>query len=320
MKAIVVREFGEPGVLRLEEAPDPRLVGPDEILIDVKAVGVNPVETYIRAGAYSITPPLPYTPGTDAAGVVTAVGDNVLAVRPGDRVYTSGSLTGAYAEKARCLEAHVHRLPEPLSFAQGAALGIPYVTAYYALFTRGEARPGETVLVHGASGGVGIATVQLAAARGIAVIATVGTEDGRRLVLEQGAADALDHTDPRHFEAVMDITQGRGVDVIVEMRSHVNLGHDLPVLARRGRVVVVGSRGTVEVNPRDLMNREADIRGSLTNASLDELAGIHEAIIAGVAGGGLRPVVAKTLPLAAAPQAHQEIMENAHLGKIVLLP
>ena len=321
MKAIVVREFGEPGVLRLEEAPDPRLAGPDEILVDVKAVGVNPVEAYIRTGTYPPHPPMPYTPGSDSAGLVAEVGKNVTQFKPGDRVYTSGSLTGTYAERALCLTAHVHRLPAPTSFAQGAALGVPYATAYHALFHRAQAVPGETVLVHGASGGVGLAAVQLAAARGMTVFGTAGSEEGRRLVLEQGAARALDHADPAHFDEILDLTQGYGVDVVIELLANVNLGRDLTVLAPRGRVVVVGSRGAVEITPRDLMNREADIYGMrLPNVSLEELASIHAAIVAGLANGTLFPVVAQELPLAEAAEAHRAVMERRHLGKIVLLP
>ena len=321
MKAIVVREFGEPGVLRLEEAPDPRLAGPDEILVDVRAVGVNPVETYVRSGAYPPNPPLPYTPGSDCAGLVTEVGKNVADFTPGDRVYTSGSLTGTYAEKTRCLTAHVHRLPATTSFAQGAALGVPYATAYHALFHRAQAVPGETVLVHGASGGVGLAAVQLAAARGVTVFGTAGSEEGRRLIVEQGAAYALDHADPAHFDGVLDLTQGYGVDVIIELLANVNLGRDLTVLAPRGRVVVVGSRGPVEITPRDLMNREADILGMrLPNVSLERLASIHAAVVAGLAAGTLFPVVAQELPLSEAAEAHRAVMERRHLGKIVLLP
>ncbi|HJW76836.1 MAG TPA: zinc-binding dehydrogenase, partial [Thermoleophilia bacterium] len=212
-------------------------------------------------------------------------------------------------------------LPTHVGFAQGAALGVPYVTAYYALFSRGRVERPETVLVHGASGGVGIAAVQLAAARGIGVIATAGSEEGRHLALAQGAAHALDHGDPGHYEQVLGITEGRGVDVVIEMKAHVNLGNDLPVLASRGRVVVVGCRGTVEIAPRDLMARDAQILGVMTaNASPQEMVGIHAAIATGLANGTLSPVVGRELPLSEAAQAHHEVMEGPHLGKIVLLP
>src|SRR5437870_4811516 len=175
MKAIRVTDFGGPDVLKLQNVADPK---PDsgQVLVRVKAAGVNPVDTYIRAGVYAKKPNLPYTPGTDAAGIVEAAGPNVKRFKPGDRVYTNGSITGVYAELALCEESRVHPLPSNISFAQGAALGVPYGTAYRALFQRGHAKPGEAVLVHGASGGVGIACVQFARAAGLTVIGTGGTE------------------------------------------------------------------------------------------------------------------------------------------------
>jgi NADPH2:quinone reductase len=152
MKAIRVHEFGDPDVLRLEEVQTPR-PGPSQVLIRMHAIGVNPVETYIRAGTYALKPALPYTPGNDGAGVVEEVGADVNEFKRGDRVYAAGSLSGTYAEFALCKTEQVHPLPENVSFAQGAAMGTPYATAYRGLFQRSDAKPGETVLVHGASGG-----------------------------------------------------------------------------------------------------------------------------------------------------------------------
>ncbi|MFQ3620833.1 MAG: NADPH:quinone reductase, partial [Spirochaetales bacterium] len=232
MKAIRVHQFGGPEVLTLEEIPAPK-PGPGEVLVAVKAIGVNPIETYIRSGTYALKPSLPYIPGWECAGVVEAVGEGVQTVRIGDRVYTSGTLSGVYAEKTLCAEKEVHPLPEKLSFEQGAAVDIAYSTAYHALFQRAKALPGETVLVHGATGGVGLATVQLAVNAGLKVIATGGTEEGRALVREQGAEYVLDHTSPDRFNMIMQITAGRGVDVIIEMLANVNLAKDLSVTPRR---------------------------------------------------------------------------------------
>src|SRR5215470_7703707 len=176
MKAIRVHEFGEPDVLRLEEVPMPR-PGPGQALVRMHAVGVNPVETYIRAGTYARVPDLPYTPGNDGAGVVEQVGSDVRDFKPGDRVYTAGSVSGTYAEFALCKTEQVHRLPANISFGQGAAMGTPYATAYRGLFQRAQAGPGETVLVHGASGGVGMAAVQLARSRGLCVLGTAGSDE-----------------------------------------------------------------------------------------------------------------------------------------------
>src|SRR5216117_3942496 len=320
MKAIRVHEFGGPEVLRLEEVPTPE-PGPGEVLVRMHAIGVNPVETYIRAGTYAYKPALPYTPGNDGAGVVEQVGPDVTEFKPGDRVYTAGSISGTYAEFALCKAAQVHRLPVNVSFAQGAAMGTPYATAYRGLFQRAGAKPGETVLVHGASGGVGTAAVQLARARGLRVFGTAGSDEGRKLAREQGAHEVFDHRASDQFEQIMKATGGRGVDVIVELLANVNLGKDLTILAKGGRIAIIGSRGKVEIDPRDTMQCDADVRGmALPNTPPSELASIHAALVAGLENGTLRPVIGKEFPLADAAQAHQAVMESGALGKIVLVP
>lgn len=319
MKAIRVHEFGGPEVMRLEEVPDP-LPGPEQVVVRVHAAGVNPVDTYIRSGLHAVRPKLPYTPGMDAAGVVEAVGMNVKSVNVGERVYTAGTVSGAYAELALCEAAQVHKLPPSVTFAQGAAVNVPYATAYRGLFGRAHAMPGESVLVHGASGGVGIAAVQLARSRGLFCIGTGGTEEGRRLVLEQGAHHVFDHHAPDYLEQVVKLTGDRGVDVILEMLANVNLGQDLKVLARGGRVVVIGNRGTVEINPRDAMTRDASILAmTLMNAQPSELAGIHAALIAGLENGTLRPIIGQEMPLADARRVHEAVMQPGAYGKIVLI-
>jgi NADPH2:quinone reductase len=321
MKAIRVHEFGVPEVLRLEEVPTPQ-PGADEVLVRMHAIGVNPVETYIRAGTYARLPALPYTPGNDGAGVIEQIGDSVTEFKPGDRVYTGGSLTGStYAEFALYKTTQVHRLPPSVSFAQGAAMGTPYATAYRGLFQRANAKPGETVLVHGASGGVGTAAVQLALARGLRVFGTAGSDEGRKLAREQGAHEVFDHGAPDHFEQIMNATDWRGVDVIVELLANVNLGKDLTILAKGGRVAIIGSRGHVEINPRDAMQRDVDLRGMvLPNTPPADLASIHAVLVAGLENGTLRPVIGKEFPLAEAAQAHRAVMEPGALGKIILVP
>jgi NADPH2:quinone reductase len=320
MKAIRVHEFGGPEVLRLEEAPEPK-PSAGQVLVRVRAAGVNPVDTYIRSGVHAVKPALPYTPGLDAAGEVEAVGEGVTRLAAGQRVYTAGSLTGAYAELALCEESQCHPLPERVTFAQGAGVFTPYTTAYRALFQRAKAQPGETVLVHGASGGVGTAAVQLARAAGLRVVGTAGTEEGRRLVSEQGAHEALDHRAPDYLEQLNGLTGGRGADVILEMLANVNLDRDLGALAKGGRVVVVGSRGTVEINPRQAMTRDASILGmTLFNISPQEFASIRAALGAGLEAGTLSPVVGRELPLAEAARAHEEVLKPGAYGKIVLIP
>jgi len=320
MKAIRVSEFGGPETLKVQDVPDPK---PDsgQVLVRVKAAGINPVDTYIRSGTYARKPNLPYTPGTDAGGIIEAVGANVKHFKVGDRVYTNGSATGVCAELAICEESRVHHLPSKSSFAQGAAVGVPYGTAYRALFQRGRGRAGETVLVHGATGGVGIACVQFARAAGFRVIGTGGTDKGRAVVAEQGAHYVLDHGSSDYEKRLMDITDGRGVDLITEMLANVNLAKDLTLLAPGGRVVVIGNRATIEINPRDAMAREASILGLTLFAATDaDLREIHAATIAGLECGTLRPIVRQELQLAEAPRAHQLVMEPGALGKIVLIP
>jgi NADPH2:quinone reductase len=320
MKAICVHEFGDPEVMRIEEVPDPR-PAPGQVVVRIKAVGVNQVDTYIRAGIYSIKPALPYTPGMDAAGVVESTGDDVSRVAVGDRVCTAGTVTGAYAEFALCHHFQVHPLPERVSFSQGAGVNIPYSAAYRALFQRAHALPGEVVLVHGATGGVGIAAVQVACAAGMMILGTGGTERGRRLVRDEGAHHVLDHHAPHYLEQALELTNARGVDVILEMLANVNLGRDLGVLAQGGRVVVIGSKGTVEINPRDAMTRDASILGMLVmNASKSETSRIHSALAAGLENGTLRPVVGQELQLTEAARAHHTLSESGAYGKIVLIP
>ena len=318
MKAIRVHEFGPPEVMKLEDVPDPT-AGPGQVVVQVHAAGVNPVETYIRSGVYALKPPLPYTPGGDAAGIVAAVGDQVTGCKAGDRVYTAGTISGAYAQLALCNVGQVYPLPAGVSFAQGAGLHVPYATAYRALFQRAKAHAGQTVLVHGASGAVGIAAVQFAVAAGLTVIGTGGTERGRQLVREQGAAHVLDHKAPDYLGELMKLTDGRGVDVILEMLANVNLGKDLTVLGLEGCVVVIGSRGEVQINPRLLMRAQGSILG-MTGGTPEQYAQAHTAIGAGLRTGTLRPVVGRELPLAEAPRAHHEIIELTAYGKIVLVP
>ncbi len=324
MKAIRIHTFGEPEVLQLDEVEDPQ-PGPGQVVVRVHAVGVNPVETYIRSGIYP-KPPTPFTPGNDGAGVIDAVGADVNEMAVGDRVYIAGSKSGTYAEKSLCEVTSVHPLPEPASYAQGAAMNVAYGTAYQAFVHRARPLPGESVLIHGASGGVGTAGVQLARAAGLTVIGTAGTERGRQLVLDQGAHHVLDHTVSEYLEQVLSLTAGRGVDIILEMLANVNLGHDLNVLAPGGRVVVIGNRGpgnqgTVSINPRAAMSRDAAILGmNLGNASARERVSIHAALVAGLANGTLRPVIGQEFPLAEAAKAHHAVIESRAYGKIVLLP
>jgi len=321
MKAIRVHEFGGPENMRIEEveAPSP---GPRQLVIAVKAAGINPIDTYIRSGTYAKKKPvLPYTPGFDAAGIVESVGTEIRRFKPGDRVYMNGNVTGAYAEKTLCDEESVFPLPDHLSFAQGSGVWVPYATAHQAIFHVARARAGETLLVRGASGGVGTACVQTARALGLRVIGTAGSENGRKMLGELGVHAALDHHASDLTTQVLNATEGRGPDIIIEMLANVNLSRDLGMIAHRGRIVLIGNRGTIEINPRDAMNRDAAILGMLLlNATPDEVVRISAGVAAGLENKSLSPVVGKTFPLDQAPRAHEQVLAPGALGKIALIP
>ena len=320
MKAIQVHQFGGPEVLTLAEISTPK-PGPGEVLVHVHAAGVNPYDTYMRAGTYAVKPPLPYTPGSDAAGTIQSVGPNVTKVKPGDRVYTATTITGAYAEYALARESQVYLLPEKVSFAQGAGLWVPYGTAYTALHHHAHARAGESLLIHGASGGVGTAAVQFARAVGLTVIGTAGTQRGLELIRAEGAHHAFDHTIAGYAEEIQKTLGGKGVNIVLEMLANVNLATDMKLLAQYGRVIVIGNRGEITINPRELMARRAMVRGfTLWAATEAESAEIHAAIAAGLENGTLRPIVGKEIPLKDAPKAHQEVLTPGAFGKIVLIP
>jgi NADPH2:quinone reductase len=310
--------------MRLDEAPTPA-PGSSEVLVRIHAAGVNPLEVYIRSGTYARQPNLPWVPGTDGAGDVEAVGSAVTNFMRGDRVYIATDNAspgpGTYADYAICSPAQLHPLPSRVTFAQGAAMGVPYATAYRALFMRAGAKPADVVLVHGATGGVGLAAVELAHAQGMTVIATGGTGRGIETVRAHGADFVFNHREPQYLDAIMAATGRRGVDVVLEMAAHTNLDSDLSLLAKGGRIVVIGNRGRVEIDPRGIMGRDGAIVGmTLFNVTPAELVSIHALLVAGLRDGTLNPVVGQEIPLAEAPRAHEAMMEPGAHGKIVLIP
>ena len=323
MQAILAREFGGPEVLKLEDLPDPS-AGSGQVRVKVHAIGVNPYETYMRAGVYAIKPDLPYTPGADAAGVIDQIGAGVQQVEVGQRVYISGTALGkahgAYAQYVVCLPEQVHRLPDRISFTQGAGLFVPYVTAWRALFGRANTRAGDTVMIHGASGGVGSAATQFALSIGATVIGTASSDAGLVMIKALGAR-AVNHKTPGYLDEITTLTAGRGPDVILEMLANVNLDHDLTVVAPGGRIVVIGNRGRVEIDPRKIMTKDAAVYGlALWGIPEAEVRRAHHAIIAGLESGALNPVVGTEFPLAEAARAHVRVMEPGARGKIVLIP
>lgn len=320
MKAIIVREFGSPEVMKLEDAPTPK-VGASSVLVRIKAAGVNPVDAYIRTGTHAQKPNLPYTPGKDGAGIVEEIGENVTKFAVGDRVLTADSVSGTYAEFCLCEENHLIKLPENISFEQGAGVFVPFATSFRALFQKAKAQKGETILIHGASGGVGTAAIQWAKNAGLTVIGTASSDEGKKLVKEQGADLVFDHSDENYLGEIKEATSGKGVDAIIEMLANVNLAKDFDVLKIFGRIVVVGNRGSLDFNPRLAMGKDAAIFGmSLFNAPETEMREIHEAIFDGLNRGYLNPVVGKIFSLANSAKAHYEVLEQKAFGKIVLNP
>ncbi|XP_068095310.1 quinone oxidoreductase isoform X2 [Hyperolius riggenbachi] len=321
MRAIRVLEFGKPEVLKLlTDVPVPSPVE-NQVLIRVHACGINPVDTYIRAGVYARKPNLPYTPGSDVSGVVEEVGNNVTCFKKGDRVFTRSTITGGYAEYTLAAEETVYPLPGKLSFKQGAAISVPYFTAYRALFQKAHGKPGEVVLVHGASGGVGIAACQIARAHGFRVFGTAGSQEGLNLVLQNGAHQVFNHRDQDYIEKIQEAAGGGGINVILEMLSNVNLSNDLKLLSVGGRVVIIGCRGSIEINPRDTMAKESSIIGvSLFSSSKEEWAEAGAALFGGMETGWLQPLIGPEYSLDKAVQAHEDIIQNTGAtGKMIFV-
>ncbi|KAM3914998.1 zeta-crystallin-like [Leptodactylus fuscus] len=320
MRAIRVSEFGKPEVMKLltdVPVPSPK---DDQVLIRVHACGINPLETYIRAGVM-MKPKLPYTPGTDASGVVEEVGKDVKTFKKGDRVFTRDTITGAYAEYTVASEDTVYHLPEQLNFKQGAAISIPYFTAYRALCTFARGKPGDLVLVHGASGGTGIACCQVARAYGFKVFGTASTTEGLNLIQKNGAHKAFNHKEKDYMEKIQEAAGGEGVNIILEMLANVNLSNDLKILSYGGRVIVIGSRGTVEINPKDTLYKDSSIIGmGLYNATKDDWKEMAAALYGGMESGWLKPLIGPEYPLEKAPQAHEDIIDKSGAtGKMVFV-
>ncbi|XP_061184088.1 quinone oxidoreductase-like [Saccostrea echinata] len=311
MRAIRVTEFGSPEVLKLETNVSVPKPSNDQVLIKVHAAGINPVDTYIRSGTYAAKPTLPYTPGKDVAGVVEDVGSNVRHLKKGDRVYTMSATSGGYAEYCTAASADTKLLHSNLTYEQGAGIGVPYYTAYRALMIVGRAKPGETVLIHGASGAVGLACVQIAHSRGLRVLGTAGSQAGLDLITRNGCDAVFCHRDEGYATKIMEATSSIGPHIIIEMLANVNLERDLTMIAKKGRIVVVGNRGSVEITPRLAMQKECIVTGMLLfNASQGEMDEIDAAVAAGMRDGWIKPHIGKVYTLDQAPTAHEDVINN----------
>ncbi len=316
MKAIIVQEFGGPETLQLQTVPDPKPQN-GEVVVRLHAAGVNPVETYQRAGTPPYNGELPFTPGSDGAGVIAAIGEEVHDWKIGDRVYVYAPRgAGTYAEMIACKSSQVHRLPDNVSFEQGAAIGVPYATAHRALFGKAHAKGGEVVFIHGASGGVGTAAIQLANRAGLSVAGSASDEE---FIEKVGAKYTFNHNVEGYMSDALGATCGRGFDIILEMLANENLARDPDVLAPFGRIVVIGNRGEATINARDWMGKDATVMGmTLFNVTGAQLQEIHADLIDGLQSGQLRPIIAQTFKLEDAANSHVAVMEGESHGKIVL--
>jgi len=329
MKAASVLQHGPASSLMIREMPIPVPdLGKKQMLVQVKAAGVNPVDTYIRSGTNNYTATFPHIPGRDGAGVVVSE-DPDGNFEVGQRVYFSSCLTGSSAEFTICQSSNTFPLPTNCSFEEGACLGVPYFTAHRALFGKANAKAGQKVLIHGATGGVGLATVQFAQAAGLIVYGSSGSDAGDTLLIEQGisAQYVLNHRDDNHMNPYMSSTgtpsestsQAKGFDIIIEMLANENLALDIKALANGGTVAVVGNRGNVEVCPRDLMKVDGSITGvALGNVKPHELLQISQALHPLLVGSILKPVVRKVYALDQITNAHEDVLRPGALGNIVI--
>ncbi len=316
MKAVVVEQYGGPEVLSVREVnkPEPKT---GQVLIKFHTAGINPVDTYLRSGTRGYSPKLPWTPGLDGAGIIEAIGDGVEGMEVGTPVYTAGSLTGTYAEYGLCSPQQVFLLPNNLHWHEGASLGVPYFTAARALFTRGNIAHRKSVLVHGASGGVGSAVLQLAAGYNLTLMGTAGSETGRRLVESLGAT-CFDHRDKDYIARIREHCGG-GVDLVIEMLADRNLDNDLDLLAAGGLVLVTGSRGRIEIDPRKLMNAESSITAmTVLNSTPEERLYYSNLISQGAESGRIKPPIDRVFSLEMVAQAHIQIMKGPHAGNLVI--
>lgn len=320
MRAIVVNEHGGPDVLRAEEVPDPR-PGAGQVLVDVAAAGVNFVETYLRSGHYPSKPP--YTPGGEAAGTVSAVGDGVSDLAVGDVVVTTNA-QGAYAEKTLVDADRAVRVPDGLDARQAAAALLQGMTAHYLVHSTYEVKPGDTVLVHAAAGGMGLLLTQLVKLRGGRVIGTVSTAEKERLAREAGADEVLGYDDVP--DGVRRLTGGEGVPVVYDGVGATTFDGSLAVLRPRGILVLYGA-ASGPVPPFDPARLQATgstylTRPTLVNyiATREDLAWRAGDVLGWVADGDLKLHIGREYPLADARAAHEDLQGRRTTGKLLLIP
>jgi len=319
---MLVKQFGAPEQMSLEDLPTP-VPGPGEVLIDARAIGVNFPDLLVIEGTYQILPELPFSPGKEVAGVVRAVGPGVESPNVGERVMAQVE-HGAYREQVLAEANNVAVLPESVGYEAGAAFGLGYLTVYFGLVRRARLKPGEWVLVTGASGGVGSAGVQLAKALGARVIAVGRTEDKRNFALEQGADHTIEFEPEGFKERVMELTDGHGADVILESVGGELFRACMRAIAWEGRLVIIGfaaveiptvKAGHVLVKNMDLIGVQSSDYREREPESFREA---QEELLGLLTHGKIGVQVTATYPLEAAAEALEEIRDSRVRGKVVL--
>jgi NADPH2:quinone reductase len=323
MKAILCRAYGLPDTLTFEDMPSPT-AGPGQVVVEVKACSLNFPDTLTILNMYQFKPPLPFSPGSEASGVVKAVGEGVTQVKPGDRVFTFGS-HGGLAEELVADARAIVPIPDQMDFVTGASTLYAYGTSYHALKDRAQLQTGETLLVLGAAGGVGLAAVELAKLMGARVIAAASTDEKLAVCQEKGADHLINYSTQDLRERIKDITQGKGVNVVYDPVGDKWAEPAIRSLAWRGRYLVVGfAGGEIPKIPLNL----ALLKGSALvgvfwgmfaqKEPTLNMANIQE-IATWVIQGKLAPHIYKQYTLAEAPQALTDMMNRKVIGKAVVV-
>jgi NADPH2:quinone reductase len=322
MKAVLCKAYGPPESLVLEEVEDPT-VGPGQVLVDVHASALNFPDVLMIQGKYQSQPPFPFSPGGEIAGVVSAIGPQVTDLATGDRVFAGIGL-GGFAEKAAVAAAALHRIPEGMSFAQASGISTTYGTSYYALKQRADLKPGETLLVLGAAGGVGLAAVELGKAMGARVIAAASTAEKLAVASAAGADEGIDYSDGELKSRVMDLTGGKGADVIYDPVGGDLFDQCMRSIAWYGRVLVIGfAAGEIPRVPINLILLKSCqvvgvFFGSWSSRFRDEAAANLQEILGLYEAGKIDPLIGRQYPLADYAPALRDLAERRAIGKVVV--
>ena len=321
MKAIYVTEFGDANVLKLKDIPQPKPKA-GEVLVKLKAAGLNFIDIYKRTGLHRVSPTLPYVPGLEGAGIVEEIGEGVSEFKPGDRVSFTGG-NGTYAEYCTVKAALLIPLPQSLSFEQGAAMTLQGITAHYLVHDYYHITRGSNVLMHAAAGGVGLLVIQYLKHLGARVIGTVSSKEKAQIALTEGADDIINYTEQDFVAESKKLTDGKGVDYIIDGVGKTTFTKDLDAVRTRGTICIFGSAsGPAEpLAPNSLQARSITVCGGNLMNLLDvreELLARANDIIKGIEEGWLNLRINHVLPLEKAAEAQHLLESRQTTGKVIL--